>query len=100
MKNKTKSESKFFLTFTLSAALISGAIVTHDVAADIHQRHTWANERQVIEITVEPGDTLYSYAEKYAPTWMDLRDYCEAVKDLNGVKTSTLQAFQNYKLYI
>lgn len=97
---KPKTDAKIFLTLTLAGALFTAGVATHDVASDIHRRHTWTNERQVIEITVEPGDTLYSYAEKYAPAWMDLRDYCEAVKDLNDTNRSDLKAFQNYKLYI
>lgn len=97
---KNKSDGKIFLSITLVAFIFSVALATTSVIHDIHRHHTWQAERQIIEITIEPGDTLYSYAEKYAPTWMDTRDYCQAVKDLNDMTTSNLQAFQNLKLYI
>ena len=97
---KLKKDSQIFLTIALAASVFIAGAIVHDVARDIHQYHTWKAERQIIEITVSPGDTLYAYAGKYKPTWMDPRDYCESVKELNNMSTSTLQAFQNIKIYI
>lgn len=45
------------------------------------------------EIYVRYGDTLWGYAEQYAPD-MDKRTYIDEVKKLNGLRTVNLQPGQ------
>ena len=37
-------------------------------------------------VTVEPGDSLWSLARKYAPEYSDLQEYIELLKSINQIR--------------
>lgn len=49
-------------------------------------------------VTVESGDTLWSYAQQYAPAGTDPHAYVEDVRRLNGLATPRLTAGQEIVL--
>src|SRR5690606_33111992 len=49
-------------------------------------------------VTVESGDTLWSYAQQYAPAGADPHDFVEDVRRLNGLATPRLTAGQEIVL--
>lgn len=56
--------------------------------------------REVVTVTVQPGDTVWSYAEKYHPQGMDVRDYVLAVQERNGLSGGRLSAGETLELPI
>ena len=45
-------------------------------------------------VEVEYGDTLWSIAEKYAPSARQIRKFVYEIKDVNGMETSDLSEGQ------
>ena len=46
------------------------------------------------EITVNPGDTLWTLAGPYRPEGMDIRHYVDIVAEINGVEDGIIQPGQ------
>lgn len=76
------------------------AFATHSLVSNGNRYVTWVNARDIITVTVESGDTLDEFGYKYKPEWMDVREYRELVKELNGMENSSLYVGQELKLYI
>ena len=82
------------ITFAVAAILV--------VALFVHQRiqyDTWYNNREVIEYRVKWGDTLNDIGYEYKPSWMDVREYCYYIADLNSMDDSNIYEGQTIKLY-
>lgn len=79
-----------FAVFTFAVGVIAEA---ND------QRTEWESTREVITIYVEGGDTLDELGYQYKPSWMDIREYREEIKELNGMQSSDLYMGQKLKLY-
>ena len=41
-------------------------------------------------MTVQPGDSLWSLAEKYAPAYSDLQDYGDQLRNINRIRRGDL----------
>lgn len=87
-----------FTILLICIALTFGAIV-YTIISDGNRLATWQNSCEVITITVESGDTLDEFGYKYKPDWMDVREYREYIKELNGIESSTLYVGQELKIY-
>lgn len=48
---------------------------------------SWGDEQQYVSVTVQPGDTLWGYAEQYAPAGTDPRDFVLTIQEANGLPT-------------
>lgn len=72
------------------------------------QRHTetlsdydaWLANREVITITVLPGDSLDGYWVEYAPSWMTREQYRYEIQTLNDMDSCTIYAGDTIKLYM
>ena len=49
-----------------------------------------AKEAYYTAVTVQPGDTLWSIAEEYAPEYADLSDYVRTLKEINHIRQDRL----------
>ncbi len=78
---------KFFMVMVAMLIVIGGIVICgHDAAADQEQ-----GEKVYTSVQVEPGDTLWSIAEKYAG--IDTRAFVSEVAEINGiVNSSSLRA--------
>lgn len=87
---------KKLLSITLAvAAILMVALFVHQ-----HIRYnTWYNNREVIEYRVKWGDTLNGIGYEHKPSWMDVREYCYYIADLNDMDCSNIYEGQTIKLY-
>lgn len=90
-----KKHTGTLIVFVLFAVIVVGFKVNHDHK----QRAEWESNRKVITVYVGDGDTLDEFGYKYKPEWMDVREYREEIKELNGMQTSTVYAGQELKVY-
>lgn len=84
------------LSITLAVAAILMAVLF------IHQRtqyNTWCDNREVVEYRVKWGDTLNGISYEHKPSWMDVREYCYYITDLNDMDCSNIYEGQTIKLY-
>lgn len=93
------NEAKIYLKTMILLLFLAVGCVTINIAKDIYDWHEWNETKTVFIVTVKDGDTLYNYGYQYKPDWMDIRDYCEEVKGLNNMSSSTICAYQDLKLY-
>lgn len=93
---KTKVHTGLIIILALFIFVAIGAKITNDNKC----MQEWKNNRTVITVTVTCGDTLDKLGYKYKPSWMDVREYREQVKELNNMKTSGLRAGQCLDLYV
>ena len=57
------------------------------------------SEYEVINYTVESGDTLWNLGLQFKAEYTDVRDWIEAVKMLNGINAD-LSIGQNIQVYV
>ena len=69
------------LIFVLIVASIGGSAIRFLKAQNFTE--TCA----LTEVTAAPGDTLWSYAEQYAPEYVGIRTYIDKVQELNQIET-------------
>lgn len=93
------NESKIYLKIMILLLLLTIGCVIINIGKDIYRWHEWNENKIVFTMVVQEGDTLFDYGYQYKPDWMDIRDYCEEVKELNNTSSSTICAYQNLKLY-
>jgi hypothetical protein len=60
----------------------------------------WEQSREVITIAIRSGDTLDEIGYKYKPSWMDVREYREAIRSLNNMPTSDLYVGSTLDIYV
>ncbi|WP_379347731.1 LysM peptidoglycan-binding domain-containing protein [Paenibacillus sp. GCM10027629] len=53
-----------------------------------------------LQVVVSSGDTLWAIAKEHKPAGMDVRNYIEMIKDLNGKRNSSIQSGEVIKLPI
>jgi hypothetical protein len=73
------------------AAVLSFGVISGGSA--LASRHAGAGETAFTAVTVLPGDSLWSLAQRVAPG-ADPRDVVDAISRLNALDTSTLRAGQ------
>ena len=79
----------------ICAIILVGCKINHD-----NQIKTeWKENREIITVIVQPGDTLDAFAYEYKPSWMDHRDYREEIKELNDLPNCTIQIGDRLDLY-
>ena len=92
-------ESKIYLKIMILLLLLTIGCAIINIVKDIRNWNEWNENKVVFMVVVQQDDTLYDYGYQYKPDWMDIRDYCEEVKELNNMSSSTICAYQNLKLY-
>ncbi|WP_169445318.1 LysM peptidoglycan-binding domain-containing protein [Paenibacillus terrigena] len=65
-------------------------------AADTREGERNANVP--LQVVVSSGDTLWAIANEHKPAGMDVRNYIEMIKDLNGKRNSSIQSGEVIKL--
>lgn len=93
------NESKIYLKIMILLLLLTIGSFTINIVKDIRNWKEWNENKVVFMVVVQQDDTLYDYGYQYKPDWMDIRDYCEEVRELNNMSSSTICAYQNLKLY-
>ena len=91
---------KISIFVTIIVMISTVWVAAHTIRENKTLRAEWETTREVITVTVQYGDTLDGFGYKYKPSWMDVRDYREQVKDLNRMTSSTLYEGQTLKLYV
>lgn len=83
---------RLLLTALLFAVVLAAsvtALVVLDAPAAIA---SWGQDQQYVSVTVQPGDTLWSFAQEYAPAGTDPRDYVLTIQQANDLPTSQVTA--------
>lgn len=80
-----------FLAGLVVAAL---ALLVFDVPAAL----AGSGQEQQISVTVEAGDTLWEYAERYAPEGVSEQEYIAQVRTMNHLPTGRVAAGQQLEL--
>jgi hypothetical protein len=79
----------------LSLAIVLGSLVSVNAGAN-SERPTEAGAK-FITVTVTPGDTVWSLAERLAPT-SDLRAFVSEVIEINSLASADLAAGQKIRI--
>ena len=86
------------LLFAVSV-LVVVVFAVGTIAEANDRKSEWKSTREVITVYVESGDTLDELGYRYKPSWMDIREYREEIKELNDMQDSYLYMGQELKLY-
>ena len=86
---KTTGRNIVGLLLFIAALLILAALVFGRTSVRAEEE---AKTPVYTAVSVAPGDSLWSLAEKYAPEETDIRDYIELLRELNGLRNETLRA--------
>ena len=82
----------------LGVLMIVGAIIA---VVSISKTTFDENDYTVKTIYVNEGDSLYKYYYRYADTEKtSVEDYCQALKELNNMKSSMIYAYTSFKVYV
>ncbi|APX34461.1 peptidoglycan-binding protein LysM [Brachybacterium sp. P6-10-X1] len=79
----------------LLGLLVAGALL---LVFDVSTALAGPEPEPPTTITVEAGDTLWGYAEQYAPAQMSEREYIAEVRTLNQLPTGRVTAGQQIEL--
>ena len=73
-----RQRSAFFMILMVAVVMMAHAAFS--------KPENIANEYNVVSVTVEPGDTLWSIAGEYKPAGTDLREFVYDIASNNGLK--------------
>ena len=76
------------------------SVATFTITRDTQAQTDWVQTREVITITVLPGDSLDGYWVEYAPEWMTREQYRYEIQTLNDMDSCTIYAGDTIKLYV
>ena len=88
---------KYFIVFTLVAFLLHAPFV---LVSNNKTQAEWEENREIITVRVEGGDTIDGYWAEYAPNWMSREQYRAEIMELNGMNSYSLRIGQTLKLYV
>ena len=92
---------KKFNTILILVLVIATIVVTFTtVSADMQRRSDWENNREVITVYIDYGDTLHGLWAEYGPSWMDRREWTYEVMELNDMDSCMLYAGQTLEIYV
>lgn len=74
------------IAFLLGLAVAAVSMLALDISSAVA-----GGSDRAVTVTVESGDTLWSYAEEYAPT-QDPQDFVQRAQQLNNLTTARLTA--------
>lgn len=75
--------------------LVAGAVL---LTIDLPSALAGTGSEQPVTITVEAGDTLWGYAQEYAPEGMSAQEYVAEVRQHNQLPTGRVTAGQEIEL--
>lgn len=87
-------ENNLLLVFFLIMFAVLGILALNFAFSSTLNRVPWHMEIY----RVKGGDTLWALSEKYCPEIVDRREWIEEIKEMNGMKTSTIYTGQLLKV--
>jgi hypothetical protein len=81
------------LAFALALLVAAAVLLLVDLPA-----LAGTEDEQAVTVTVEAGDTLWSYAEEFAPEGMSEQEFVAEVRTLNHLPTGRVTAGQQIEL--
>ena len=82
------------LAFVLGLLVAAVALLTLDLSSAL----AVSEPEGSVSLTVESGDTLWGYAEQYAPEGMSEQEFVTEVRSLNHLPTARVTAGQEIEL--
>lgn len=82
------------MAFLLGLAVAAGALLMFGIPAAL----AGAAGSDAVTVTVEEGDTLWGYAEEYAPEGMSAQEFVVEARTLNQLPTGRVSAGQEIEL--
>ncbi|WP_193104226.1 LysM peptidoglycan-binding domain-containing protein [Brachybacterium sp. FME24] len=82
------------VAFVLGLLVAATALLMFDVPSAL----AGSDETDAVTVTVEAGDTLWGYAEQYAPEGMSEQDFVTEVRSVNHLPTGRVTAGQQIEL--
>ncbi|GAA1488529.1 LysM peptidoglycan-binding domain-containing protein [Brachybacterium sacelli] len=79
----------------LLGLLVAGTLL---LVLDVPTALAGSEPEHPVTVTVEAGDTLWGYAEQFAPAQMSEQEYVAAVRSLNQLPTGRVTAGQQIEL--
>jgi hypothetical protein len=80
-------------------AIIVCFAVGHELLETQSQESEWLKNREIIAVTVPSGAGIDYFGSRYAPDWMDLREYRTQIMELNNMDSAMLYAGQTLYIY-
>ena len=77
-----------FAAFVLGLVVAAAVLLTFDVPSAL----AGSEADEGVTVTVEAGDTLWGYAEEYAPEGMSTQEFISEVRSLNQLPTGRVTA--------
>ncbi|MFC7373877.1 LysM peptidoglycan-binding domain-containing protein [Brachybacterium sp. GCM10030268] len=82
------------IAFVLGLLVAAAALLAFDVPFALAD----SEDEQQVTVTVEAGDTLWGYAEQYAPEGMSPHEFVTEARNLNHLSTGRITAGQQIEL--
>jgi LysM repeat protein len=79
----------------LLGLLVAAAVL---LATDLPSALAGTEDQQPVTLTVEAGDTLWGYAEQYAPEGVSAQEFVSEVRSLNHLSTPRVTTGQQIEL--
>lgn len=80
--------------FVLGLLVALGALLVFDVPSAL----AGVEQEQTVTVTAQAGDTLWHYAEQYAPEGMGEQEYIAQLRSLNHLPTGRVAAGEEIEL--
>ncbi len=96
MKYRIVNRRRFIIFCTIVILLYTGVMSVFFSVVSSHD----SEELRIMEVEVQPGDTLWELAKVYGPDDKDIRETVYDICSLNGIKASELQSGQIIKIQV
>lgn len=90
---------KLAITLSIAFAVFLVILATKVVYADYTRQAEWQNDRRIITIRVQSGDTVDGYWAEYAPDWMGREQYRKEWMELNRTHSCSLRRGDKVLVY-
>jgi hypothetical protein len=81
-------------------AMITIATIRNDARSKQEALEAWVSSREIVEVVVQPGDTLSGLYYQYAPKGIDMYPWIEDIQELNNMSSCNLFAGDRLLIYI
>lgn len=88
---------KRFITFVLVAFTI---LATFVFIRNTKTQADWEENREVITVKVQSGDTIDGFWAEYSPNWISREQYRNEIMELNNMNSCNIRVGQTIKLYV
>ena len=91
---------RLFIILLILISIVIVVVGCRNIRADAQRQNDWQNNKRVITVVINYGDSIDGYWAEYAPSWMGRELYRSEIKKLNNLQNTMLYAGDEIKLYV